>query len=308
MSGVSLLDINNYMKLDLSKFKEQLGYFFSYSKVSYVENKPIANILFLFLLVGLILWGMDGKAEDFGLNFFTEILGVFITVLIVDQIVQKREEQKTLPHKLAAYEDVRLFVSRYLSFWLSTYKLSVAEKAPDNIRTFFSENGMGKIWNCLYLNSKPNVTPETTWWVHLPNSMKELQDLGDKILDRHSGHLDPEIYGELHHMTESSFLNVFKYMQSIKQSDLNSGFPRPNLLSSYSMQPQKQDYEAMIKLFEWCTKSYERISPHSPYLKKVSEYIPAADSGGTPRCMIPPEVLLKEAETLRKYREQQKQG
>ena len=296
------------MELNLDELKKKIKIVLNSVKKAYLSNRPIANILLLFLLLGLVLWRANDSTKDFGLNFFTEMLGVFITVLIIDQIVKKREEQKLLPQKLAAYEDIRLFVSRYFSFWLSTYQLSVPGEMPKDIQTFFSENGMGKIWNCLYLNSKPNVTPETSWWVHLPHSMKELQDLGDKILDRHSNHLDPEIYGELHHMSESSFLTVFKYMQSLKQSDLKSKFPRPSLLSSYSMQPQEQDFAAITKLYDWCVANYQALSPHSPYLKKVAEYVPTKNREEIPRCMIPQEVLVKELEALRIYREQHKSG
>ncbi len=165
---------------------------------------------------------------------------------------------------------------------------------------------MGKIWSYLYLNSKPNVTPETTWWLYLPKSMKDIQELGNKILDRHSPHLDPEIYGEVHHITESSFLNVFQFMHSIMQADRSSGFPRLNLLSSYAICPQKQDYLAVIKLYGWCTKNYEKLLPNAPHLKKVAEYTPTNNVEEIPRCMIPPEVLSKEVEALKKYREQNK--
>ncbi len=112
----TLQNIESYMKHSLKKIR----FYFSPAKNSYLDNKPIANILFAFLIFGAVLWQIEGGAGDFGLNFFTEVLGVVITVLIVDRIAQKREEEKTLPQKLAVYEDVRLLVSRYLSFWLST--------------------------------------------------------------------------------------------------------------------------------------------------------------------------------------------
>ena len=47
------------------------------------------------------------------------MLGVAITVFVIDRLIQAREETKNIPQKLAAYEDVRLYASRYISFWTS---------------------------------------------------------------------------------------------------------------------------------------------------------------------------------------------
>ena len=50
--------------------------------------------------------------KDFGLNFFTEILGVVITVFVIERFIQKKEDKRNLPQKLAAYEDVLRGVKR----------------------------------------------------------------------------------------------------------------------------------------------------------------------------------------------------
>ncbi len=296
------------MELTLKKIKEKIISFLASSKDIYLANKTITNILFIFLFLGIILWRFSPRTEDLGLNFFTEILGVFITFLIVDQIIQKREERKMLPQKIAAYEDVRLFINRFLTFWLSAYDWSVPEKRPKDIQNFFSKTGMGKIWENLYLESKPNVVPETTWWIYLPRSMEELQNLGDKILNRHNSHLDHEVYGEIHHIIESPFLSLFKNMKGIRELDLNDGFPRPELLSCYSIEPQLQDYNALRKIYEWCCQNYEKLLPENQYLKKVSRYESTAEQERNPPCMFPPDLLKMKIEKLETYRKQKENG
>ncbi len=48
-------------------------------KMGNIANDKIIRILFIFLIIGLVCWLFIPKISDFGLNFFTEILGVSIT-------------------------------------------------------------------------------------------------------------------------------------------------------------------------------------------------------------------------------------
>ncbi|MCE2963492.1 MAG: hypothetical protein ACK5UE_06680 [Chitinophagales bacterium] len=82
-------------------------------------------------------WLCYAKTEQFGLNFFTEMLGVAVTVFVIDRLIQNREETRSIPQKLAAYEDVWLYTSRYISFWTSVYRESVPEEEPQTFEAFF---------------------------------------------------------------------------------------------------------------------------------------------------------------------------
>lgn len=83
----------------------------------------------------LYLWlRLYGQISDFGLNAFTETLGIIVTVLIVDQLIRRQEQVRLLPQQATAYEDVRLLISRMVSFWSETFKLSVPGPAPGNYK------------------------------------------------------------------------------------------------------------------------------------------------------------------------------
>ena len=155
--------------------------------------------------MGLILWLLFENTKDFGLNFFTEMLGVLVTALVIDKLLQGREKTRLLPQKMVVYEDVRLFVSRYVGFWTTTYRESVPKDDPKNIKEFFSESGMPQILEHLYMDSEPNVTPPKKWWDWIVHNAKEFSESGDKILDRHAHILEPKVYAQVHQLTESSF-------------------------------------------------------------------------------------------------------
>jgi hypothetical protein len=253
------------------------------------------------MTIGLISWTGSTKTENFGLNFFTEILGVSITVLIIDRLMQKREEARSIPQKLAAYEDVRLYTSRYINFWTSAYRDSVPDEEPETIVSFFSDEGMTKIFKYLYLDSEPNVTPSRSWWEWINQNAKEFKDNGNKILDRYSYNLDPIAFGHMHQLTESLFNNMLLLLISIKQSDMQLNYPRIKVLGYYSITPQKEDFDAILGLVNWCNESYYKLKKYNHSIKKVSEYSKTKNRNMPPSCMIPDFVLEQQIKELNDF-------
>lgn len=273
----------------------------------YVKSeKVIILTLLVFLLIGLLCWLCFSQTEDFGLNFFTEMLGVAVTIFVIDRQIQKREKLRSIPQKLAAYEDVRLYTSRYISFWTSTYSESVPEEEPDTIETFFSEEGMTKILYYLHMDSEPNVTPLTKWWDWTVHNAKEFKDNGEKILDRYSHNLDPVAFAYVHQLTESIFNNVLLMIPSIRQSDIQMKCPRIKVLGSYSPHPPKEDYEAILGLVKWCDETYIALKKYSNSIKKVRGYTIVKNRKMPPKCMIPLEILEQQQKELSEFRQRNK--
>jgi len=271
-----------------------------------MRNNIIVIILSVFVSLGLFLWFFSSKTEDFGLNFFTEMLGVVVTVFIVDRIIKKREETKNIPIKLAIYEDVRLYASRYIKFWTDTYRQSVPEEDPETIEDFFSANGMTKILNNLYMDAEPNVIPSRKWWDWVTQNAKEFKDTGDKIIDRHSSNLEPMVFGYVHQLAESDFNNFLLQIGALRQSDILTNFPRVPILANYSLKPKEEDFKAILGLIDWCNETYAKLNKHSKSIKKVSEYIPFKDKKLPPKSMIPSLVFKEQIENQKKARNQNK--
>jgi hypothetical protein len=282
--------------------KQQLQIFWNYIK----SEKVIILTILALLLIGLLCWLGSTSTEQFGLNFFTEMLGVGVTVFVIDRLIQNREETRSIPQKLAAYEDVRLYASRYISFWTSAYRESVPEEEPETMESFFSESGMTKILNHLYMESEPNVTPPRKWWDWIVHNAKEFKENGDKILDRHTHNLDPIAFGYVHQLTESSFNNTLLMSPSIRQSDSLIQFPRVKVLESYSIAPQKEDYDAILGLIKWCNEQYSSLKKHSDSIKQVSEYYKDKNRKMPPKCMIPQEILEQQLKELNEFRQPSK--
>src|SRR3989339_2243181 len=105
------------------------------------DNLSIIIIVGIFAILGLWISSRVDSLKEFGQNFVSEMLGVLITILIINQLIVYRDEKRKIPHKFAVYDDIRLFVSSYILFWLQAHHESVPEEDPSNIYEFFSDKG-----------------------------------------------------------------------------------------------------------------------------------------------------------------------
>lgn len=243
-------------------------------------------IVVILIGLGLYLW-LDGDTHDFGLNFLTEMIGVAVTIYVIDRLNVKREEARVIPFKMAAYEDVRLFASRYISFWVSAYENSVPEAFPENIQTFFSSAGMGKIWNWLDLDSQPNVSTPTTWWRWIRDNASEWKSSGNVILSRHQVNMDPEIYACVHQICDGLFNTCLLHLQAMERTPLIRETRKVFHLGGFSIPPKEEDYRAILRLISWCDEFHEIHNVGSCKLQKVAGY----DSNRQRR--LPPKSMIK---------------
>jgi len=229
-----------------------------------------------FALLSSVLWlgNFNTEVKALGLNFFTEILGVIVTVFLVDLIIQKREQQRILPLKISAYEDVRTYIGLIVSFWVKTFREVVHEDDPETLQDFFSENGMLKVLNNLNINSEANVIPPTKWnkWIVFKN--KDFKEKGEKILERHITVLDPIAYRYIHNIVNSSFINALITNPIIKNPEIVSDYPKLQPLIKYTLSPTNEDYKDIIGLIEWCDRQYDEIKIKNPNINKRIQYEP----------------------------------
>lgn len=206
-------------------------------------------VLCLFLSIGLGLWlKSDNGLKDFGLNFFTEILGVVITVFIIDRLAQTRESERMKPLKLAEFEDAKNLFNRFISFWYVTYSRSVPEEYPETFDGFLSNDGIGKIFDYLDVDSKPAQGDALTWAQWMQKNHGEWLEISNRFLERHSANADPELYKLIHAFVESTIMKTIPMMNALHKGREKNSSPGMNALSAYLPKPKKNDYEVLHKM------------------------------------------------------------
>lgn len=268
-------------------------------------TRLVTLFLFLIAFICLYLWlRLDGQISEFGLNAFTETLGIIVTVLIVDQLIRRQEQVRLLPQQAAAYEDVRLLISRMVSFWSETYKSSVTGSAPESLEELFSEESLTKICNHLNMDSQPNVVPRRTWWEWFPQNQIDFRKKAETILERHNSILDPEAYGAVHKI--ATHIMDPEMIATSRQIDIKSGFPRPKVLGSYWF-PIEDYGSPILELVSWCKKKEKVLETAGiKNLKKVISDVYKWESQTLPPCMIDDSELQRQINAVEKFRKDNK--
>lgn len=172
----------------------------------------VISVIGLFAIASWRLWQYgDGELKNFGLNAFTEILGIGITVFLIDQLLKNQERRRRRPLEIAAFQDVQSFVNGLATAWINVYNWSGKDEmdpppSPASTTEFLTPPYFEAIRHRLNLDAEACVFPKRTWWEYLPQCEKQYRELGEKILERHAASLDPVAY-QLVHKVLNGFLS-----------------------------------------------------------------------------------------------------
>jgi hypothetical protein len=80
------------------------------------KNLDIRLVLGVTLLIALLLMISD-KSKEFGVNLFTEITGVAITVFVINKILERKERQKRIAIDHRILRELQSIIASYFSIW-----------------------------------------------------------------------------------------------------------------------------------------------------------------------------------------------
>jgi hypothetical protein len=269
-----------------------------------MQTRLLVTSIFL-LLSGVTLYGVyygNFSPETSGIlaNLGTGFIGTALTVLVVDWLYERRENKRLMPRRIVAQEDVRLLVARVYIFWFQAYMASVPGELPETIDELVSGESINKIRNNLDMNSAPNVSPRMNWWQYLPMVLHDFKSLADRILVRHSGTLDPEAYQMVNQLAHAAMDPDFS--NAIRQSDIQFGFPRPQVLGNFIIIVDEY-FPTLLKLLDWCNTEAKEINQWKDgQAMTIDKNLTGNRLDGTPPCMIAPEELARQLSDLERHR------
>ena len=221
------------------------------------------------------------------LGLYTVVIGISSALgVVVNKKIAAEEESRKTPLRLAAYEDISVFINRLMGLFVELHRQSVPNEAPKDINDFFTEEQMNVIYQSLNLNGKANVTPEQNWWVYLANESKNICDYGEKVLVRHAGHVEPEVYNLVHHLAESPELSTMQMLPRLKSMPLRQNFPP--VLAANAVIPSNTFFSNMINLLNWCTELKETHSGTNINMRGLFVYNPNIERKLPPDSMYEP--------------------
>lgn len=267
-----------------------------------IREDMLLFILFLLLVVGAIVvqkYGGDYGAS-LGPNLLSEFVGAAITVYGIDFLIRRREEKRLLPVKAASYEDVRVMTHWALDLWKSAYEKSIGDATPTSWRELFSAGFIQRILVSLDVRSPANILPPAPWGNYVDHEMQRIHQWAEKILERHSGALDPEIHRSVYSIVYYKHHGI----ANLQQHDRRDGIPRPHNLGSY-MPAIREWFDAVIELHDWTVKMHQYLTSngitkiHAPY------NFPTLAVDGAPSARLDPADLVQQAQAFRSWGEHQ---
>jgi len=249
-----------------------------------------------------LLWRYSSNFSEFGLNAFTETLGIIVTVLIVDQLIKNQEFRKSLPLRYAAYDDVRLLIARMVSFWDEAFKQSVPLTTPRTVEELFSETTFQEIARYLDLDSEPKVIPTRTWWQYLYEQQEDFILRGEKILERHTGNLDPDAYALVHSLATK--MTDPKMLNGLRAARKQMGFPNPHNLGN-NFWIGDQVLITILQLYSWCKKEKMLLESYGLSVRfSPPDKLSFRDAIASPPCMMSSEKFQQQLSVGEEFRKQ----
>lgn len=224
--------------------------------------------LFLSSLMSALIWRYAPHSEwrSFGLNMFTELLGVILTLLAIDFSNKRHLQKEKLPLRILAYNDVCNFLNSNLSFWKELFEQSVPDSVPlpSSFEEFMKVETFAHISKYLDLESKKtNLLPEQILWNYIPNRIKGYRDKADTILDKYL--LALPLRSELaSHLSEcargiellGTFLVNMASMNGIKMA--GKVWSRPQQVPFHDILKEKY-FSSMLSIYSFCQEEQQEL-------------------------------------------------
>jgi hypothetical protein len=142
------------------------------------------------------------------LNLGTEIVGILLTVVLIDSVVRRMEAFNQEQYRRIALQQLRIPLTNHLQLLSDMYKASV-ERKPDreisSLGDLFSEDYFEEITYFNAMGPSPsapladpssvasgNMPPPIPWYQYLSTEVTQFKEDVERVVDKYAMHLDPE--------------------------------------------------------------------------------------------------------------------
>ncbi len=188
--------------------------------------------LILLLVIALYFKTTNTELKSFSLNLITEIIGIFITVFLIDYVIQEREKRERIKILKNAFKEFKRPTVKLLYLLTSIYK-ATCEKVPEDLKSTYPEIlGTEDFYNSIphldFMRSAP-VMPSTTWGLHISHEVKPLQNSYNKTIEKYGFALDSTVITEMESIINAHFLYIFSLGETFAMTDNATSFDRKKL-------------------------------------------------------------------------------
>ena len=184
------------------------------------DNNYIIVLTYVTIIVGVLHFITDDVSiktwlKQFSANLFTAIIGIWVTVLCLDQIIKKKEQRERNRLLNIAYLEISRALNFYLFYLNRIYKVSSKER-PEFKETYDemynSEHFRDAFMNCDFTRNAEYSN--CTWGQFIHSKTTDLINTVDLIISKYSFILDADTLSRLELLKGSSWLLVSSQMEN----------------------------------------------------------------------------------------------
>jgi hypothetical protein len=258
------------------------------------------------VLLGVSCWREQPTSEgwklmhEFAMHLLVAMIEVLITVNIVEEIVRRDRLSKNLPFRAAVYLDLCGLNNRLVGFWFELFQHSVSVQSLSRIEDLYSLDAFEEIFRNLDLNAAAPVRPPIPVSEWISKIVHELLDQIDKLRDRYSGHLDPQIHYLLTEVMNSPMTGSMLQAKLILKLSVDMKIPRPTVLMVNSTGPDEEAIRIYLKIYKWLLDERKDLTVTFPDLLKPSEIFKHSLTASL-TCKIDPVVLRRQTDAFSQH-------
>lgn len=184
------------------------------------DNNYIIVLTYVTIIVGFLHFitddvGIEIWLKQFSANLFTTIIGIWITVLCIDQIIKKKEQRERNRLLNIAYLEISRALNFYLFYLNRIYKVSSKEKPvfkETYDEMYNSEHFRDAFMNCDFTRNAEYSN--CTWGQFIHSKTEDLINIVDLIISKYSFILDVDTLSRLELLKGSPWLLVSSQMEN----------------------------------------------------------------------------------------------
>jgi hypothetical protein len=184
----------------------------------------IIILIVLISLLGYLIYLFNNEfIDNFSLNLLTEIIGIFITIIVIDKLLDYGKEKEKKRIKEIVNSKLGAKIKDIARLYVEIYKASVDStnlKKFESYEQFFDDYNFNHIFNqYLYFNisRKAPSLPSRTWQEHIVEGIeKNLNDIKE-VIDIYLIYLDTPLIDYLEQLRDDFQLTMFKNQPQINK-------------------------------------------------------------------------------------------
>lgn len=218
-----------------------------------------------FTLLPLPLEGWRG----FALNLATEIVGILLTVLLIDAVLRRREDRARDRYRTVALRQLWAPLNRQCDLFSSIYKAS-SERRPEQeisgVTDLFDEDYFRQIER-LDITAASGTARSIgddpmPWYECIGNEMKGFKEDLERVVDKYAMYLDIDTVDAVERLIGSNFVNIMAFATPTIVSHFRSmghQGPIPLLFAAHDVDDPVREYtDALSQL----VKIYDETAPN----------------------------------------------